>query len=188
MKIISKSNLEPLLFPLPIYKTIKIGEAASKDGNSFSIFVGLNEKMVAQLKVLSLDKSDVEIQKNTSDKKRFGEQSYEDWYKKNRTPFVLVHTATNALAALVWFGPEPLEKKEGNWHTVAWRSYPSFRGRGLMKEFAKFTMEIYASKIPDVKFWAVIKKENAGSIGFAQAIGFKDTQQALSDGSLIMIK
>lgn len=189
MKINLKSDLELPSFPLPIYNEINIADAIGKDGDNFSVFLGLDKKMVAQLKVLSLDQNDTEIQKNTSDSKRFGVGSYEDWYKKNRTPFALVHEKTNKLAALVWFGPEPLVGERGNWHTVAWRSYPSFRGKGLMKEFTKFAMNIYSKNIPNIKLWITVKKENAGSVGLATFLGFQELEK-LSSGNIssIMIK
>lgn len=188
MKINLKPNLEIPRFPLPIYSVTEIGDAISKDGDNFYIFAGLDEKMVSQLKILSLDKNDTEIQKNTSDLKRFGIGLYEDWYKKNRTPFALVQKNTNKLAALIWFGPESLDGNKGNFHTSAWRSYPSFRGKGLMKEFARFVMDIYAKNTPDIKFWITVKKENAGSIGFAKALGFLELSEASNDTSLIMVK
>lgn len=188
MKINQKSNLKIPPFPLPIHSTINIANAISKDSESFSIFIGLDEKMVTQLKKLSLDKNDIEIQENTSDRKRFGVGLYEDWYKKNRTPFALVNTNTNALAALVWLGPEPFVDKEGNWYTMAWRSYPSFRGKGLMKEFTKFAMDIYMKNIPNIKLWINIKKENIGSIGLAKFLGFKELENSAFNSSIIMIK
>ncbi len=188
MKIIPKTGFNIASLPLPIYEKVLVADATSKDGDNFLIYIGMDEKIIAELKKLSLDKTDEEIQKNTSDRKRFGEGSYENWYKKERTPFVLIQKNTGKLAALMWFGPEPLEGNTGNLHTSAWRAYPNFRGKGLMKEFAKFVMDIYTSKIPNVKFWAVIKKENIGSMGYAQAIGFKDTGKTLPDGSIIVIK
>ena len=189
MKINLKSNLKLPSFPLSIYNAINIADAIGNDGDHFSVFIGLDKKMVAQLKVLSLDQNDTEIQKNTSDKKRFGEQFYEDWYKKERTPFALVHTNTNTLAALIWFGPEPLVGEIGNWYTVAWRSYPSFRGKGLMKEFTKFAINVYSKNIPNIKFWIIVKKENAGSVGLAKFLGFQELEK-LSFGNIssIMIK
>jgi len=188
MEIISSFGSKNLLFPLPIYETIKIGEAVGKDGENFYIFVGLDKKIASQLKQLSLDESDLDLQKNTSDKKRFGLGSYEDWYKKNRTPFALIHKDTNALATLVWFGPEPLALKEGDWHTAAWRSYPSFRGKGLMKDFTKFAMDIYVKNVPNIKLWISVKKGNTGSIGLAQALGFQKLQETSTDASLSMVK
>ena len=103
MEINSDLSYQKFLFPLPIYRTIKIGEAFSKDKEKFFIIVGLDKKMIEQLKKLSIDENDIELQKNTSDLKRFGLGSYKNWYKKERTPFILVHTNTNTLAAIVWF-------------------------------------------------------------------------------------
>ncbi|MCX6752165.1 MAG: GNAT family N-acetyltransferase [Candidatus Nomurabacteria bacterium] len=188
MQIITKKSLEKFSLSLPIYSDIKIADATSKEGDNFYIFAGLDKEKVLQLKTLSLDESDKEIQKNTSDRKRFGLGLYEDWYKKGRTPFALIHKNTNKLAALIWFGAETLEGEKGNFHTSAWRSYPGFRGKGLMKEFANFAMNFYAEKIPDVKFWAKIRKENIGSIGFAQAIGFKKMQENPDGDFIVMVK
>lgn len=188
MQIIPKKDLEKFSLPLPIYKTIHIADATGKDGDEFSILVGLNKDFISQLKNYSLDLKDIEIQNNTSDRKRFGLGSYEDWYKKNRTPFALIHKNTNKLAALIWFGPEALVEKEGNWHTAAWRSYPLFRGKGLMKEFGKFVMKIYTENMPNVKFWITVKKENAGSIGFAQMLGFEELPEESDSNSCIMVK
>ncbi len=174
--------------PLPIYKSIHIADAISKDGENFSVFVGLDEKMAAELKKLSLDKSDNEIQQNTSDLKRFGEGSYEEWYKKNRTPFILVHRATNALAGLIWFGPEPLFGEVGNWHTAGWRSYKPFRGKGLMKDFCSFAFDIYLTKFSNIKFWITAKKENTGSIKLAENLGFKISEKYSDGASVVMVK
>jgi len=184
------TKIKEISFPLPIYKIIEIGEAISKDGENFSISVGLNKEIIAQLQASSLNESDIELQKNTSDKKRFGDESYEDWYKKNRTPFVLVHKNTNTLAALVWFGLEPLSGKEGNWHTAGWRSYNPFRGKGLMKEFTKFAMDVYVQKTPNVKFWIATEKENIGSVELAKFLGFQElkTTSESNTNRLIMVK
>jgi hypothetical protein len=198
MKIIPKTGLELINFPLPIYNMTAVAEAFDENGNDFSIFVGLDENMIAQLKSFSLDKSDLEIQNNTSDLKRFGEGSYEEWYKKERTPFILVHTATNALAALVWFGPKPLGRKSvkhlskdelkedetklkhDNWHTISYRTYPSFRGKGLMKKFADFSIGMYMKSFPNIKLWAGINTENVASKKLIEGLGFK-TLERLSD-------
>ncbi len=189
MKINPKYDIKLLSFPLPIYTSIKIAEAISKDGETFSIFAGLDKEKLEQLKKLSLDKNDLEIQQNTSDLKRFGEGSYENWYRKNRTPFALIHKNTNALAALIWFGPEPLAEKKDNYYTVAWRSYPLFRGKGLMKEFTKFVMDILSESIPKIKFWITTKKENIGSIRLAKFFGFQELENTSSgNNSIIMIK
>src|SRR3989344_5989002 len=157
--------------PLPIYTSYPLELITARDGEEFSLVIGLDRGLVAQLKEKSLDESDIEIQSHTSDRKRFGEGSYEAWYAKERTPFALVEKKTGMLAALVWFGPKPLGRKslkylsevelekEGRqekdaWHTVVYRSYPPFRGKGLMTNFLLRAMDVYLQHYPNVKLWA----------------------------------
>ncbi len=85
-------------------------------------------------------------------------------------------------------GPEPLLSEEGNWHTVAWRSYNPWRGKGLMKDFTRFALDIYQKTIPEAKFWAILKKENYGSAGLASALGFEKSEKLSDDVSLVFIK
>ncbi len=206
MKITKLSSAKS--FPLPIYKKIKIAKAVDKTGEEFSVYAGLDKKIAVQLKKLSLDKKDTELQENTGDRKRFGLGSYTAWYKQNRTPFVLVHNKTNALAAIVWFGPKPLGKKsikfdkgkklkkakpepyEGNWHTISYRAYPDFRGKGLTKKFGFFVIDAYMKKFPGIRLWAGIDTENEASRRISEAWGFK-TLEKLSDRKakwLVMVK
>ncbi|MDP4114320.1 MAG: hypothetical protein Q8924_19655, partial [Bacillota bacterium] len=103
--------LQELRLPIPLYATFHIGNAIGRDGDGFMVFSGLDKNLVSQLKKYSLDEGDKELQENTSDKKRFGEGSYEEWYAKNRVPFALVNAKTGTLAALAWFGPSPLGQK-----------------------------------------------------------------------------
>ena len=180
----------PLTLPLPLYTSVTIADAIGKDGEKFVIVAGLDQGMVAALKARSSDLSDTDLQK-TSDYERFGKGSFEDWYaSKERTLFGLIHPATGALAALAWFGPKPFgrksmkhlseeERKEderamdsGMWHTVVYRSYPPFRGTGLMKDFVRFAMETYQGFYPGSKLWEGIFSANAASIGLATALGF----------------
>src|SRR3989344_2616314 len=184
MQIIPKPNQDLPEFPLPIYSAINIAEAVSRDEEKFSVFVGLDEKMVEQLKKLSGDLSDEDLQKNTSDLKRFGLGSYENWYNKNRTPFALIHNNTNALAALIWFGPKQLGRKSmkhlsdeelknetnqdaENWYTISYRCYPNFRGKGLMKRFGNFVTDVYMKKFPGIKLWASASEKNTAGVAFA---------------------
>jgi RimJ/RimL family protein N-acetyltransferase len=180
---------ERFSLPLPIFDMLKIATLTSRDGESFSIWIGADQNIAAQLREKSLDTSDVDLQQNTSDYARFGEGSYEEWYSKNRTPFALVHDATKQLAAFAWFGPKPLgrkslkylsdeerakelQQKEDVWHTLVYRSYVPFRGKGIMGEFVRFTMEKYKEHYPNAKFWAGMSASNSGSIGLATKLGF----------------
>lgn len=188
--------------PLPIYESIQISDYTSKDGEEFSIFLGLDKNMVAQLKKYSLDTSDTELQKNTGDMKRFGVGLYEDWYKKDRTPFALIQRNTNILAALLWFGPKPLGKKSmkfndtqeqktgSTWHTMSLRSYPNFRGKGLMKDFTKFAMDFYKEQFPNVTLWAGMDNRNNAVVKLNNVLGFKINEENsdLASNWLVMTK
>src|SRR4051812_39258757 len=95
---------------LPVFNSAKIG-TTELNGDAFRLELGLDKEHVEELKKLSLDTADTALQENTSDYKRFGEGSYEDWYAQSRVPFALIHEKTNALAALVWFGPKAVGRK-----------------------------------------------------------------------------
>jgi hypothetical protein len=176
-----------------------------RTGEAFTLYLGLDKGMVAQLKERSLDASDTEIQNNTSDRKRFGEGSYEEWYAKDRVPFALIHEKTGALAAVVWFGPKPLGRKslkylsaeelarEGkddadNWHTLAYRSYPPFRGTGLMRVFIEHAMDVYRMHFPHAHFWTIVDAKNAGSVALSTKLGFTPLEEKSDETSVVMVK
>lgn len=187
----------PQTLPIPLFKSLPVGSVVGKTGESFTMVIGLDKKMIAELKQRSVDLSDTDLQEHTSDYKRFGEGSYEEWYSKGRTPFALIHEKTEVLAALMWLGPKPLGRKSlkhlseeelqnenivesGNWHTIVFRSYHPFRGQGLMKQFALATMEIYKKYFPDARIWAGINARNAASIALAEKIGLHK-EESVSD-------
>jgi RimJ/RimL family protein N-acetyltransferase len=196
---------QEISFPLPLYTSIPIGTMRGIDGDEFSVVAGLDKGLAVQLKEKSLDMSDTETQRNTSDRERFGEGSYEAWYAKNRTPFALVHTS-GVLAALAWFGPKPLGRKslrhlsdaerakdasldaEG-WHTVTYRSYPPFRGKKLMKPFMRSAIDVYRRVFPEAKLWAGVFEENPASRALATKLGFTvdETASDLDSHSTVMV-
>ena len=189
MKIIPRENLPHLSLPLPIYTSVIIADAICKRGEEFDVVVGLGEGYVEQLRKLSLDDSDEELQTNTGDKERFGTGSYEEWYRKNRTIFALIHKQTDALAALIWFGPKRFGEKsikfgkggsnapEAIWHTVSVRSYPGFRGRGMMGNFLDFSMKFYKRFFIHIKFWAGMDARNPGVIKLLTDAGFEQNME-----------
>lgn len=195
LEITQKAQVKWFTLPLPIYETIEIAEAVSENKEKFKIVVGLDKELVKQLEKYSGDESDTNLQKYSKDRQRFVLGSYEDWYKKIRTPFALVHKKTGVMAAMIRFGPEPLFGQVDNWHTIGWRSYGPFRGKGFMKIFTDFTMDVYLQKFPDIKFWITVKKENAGSVKLAEGLGFaadKEKSQRESEienkETLVMLK
>lgn len=192
---------------LPLFESREIGKAFGTTGTAFVIREGLDASGINQLKKHSLDTSDAELQK-TSDFERFGKGSYEDWYRsKERTLFALIEENTGTLAALAWFGPKPLGRKSmkhlsaderaederamdsHNWHTIVYRSYPPFRGTGIMKDFVRFCMDTYLKRHPKAKLWAGIYGANPASIGLATGLGFAIRESSGSDTEeTIMVK
>jgi RimJ/RimL family protein N-acetyltransferase len=194
----------PQTIPLARYESHHIGSAENND-ESFDIFLGLDEKMVTRLRELSLDLRDTALQENTSDFIRFGEEGYEKWYAKGRAPFALVHRNTDALAALVWFGPKPLGRKSlkhlsaeelkkentvgsDHWHTVVFRSYPPFRGTGIMTRFARAATDVYMNYFPNAILWAGINRSNPASIKLAEKLDFKIDESISDDKWVAMVK
>jgi hypothetical protein len=202
VKIIPKENLLNFSLPLPIYSAIRIADGIGKDGEEFDVYVGLEKKYIEQLKQLSLDNKDVDLQSHTGDRARFGEGSYEVWYNKSRTPFCLIHKRTDALAAFIWFGPKPLGEKslkfrkdreyekQDIWHTISCRSYPLFRGKGLMKNFIKFAMDIYKNHFPSVMIWNGMDDRNTAMVKLSSDLGFETDKENsdLSEHWLVMVK
>ncbi|MDP3948936.1 MAG: hypothetical protein Q8Q17_03235 [bacterium] len=207
LEIKETQGVGKLSLPLPIYTSIVLASALSNDGEEFEIVAGLAKDQTEEIKKYALDESDTELQNNTSDRKRFGEGSYEEWYAKNRTIFGLIHKKTGALAAIVWLGPKPLGRKSlrylsekelkkeneqevGQWHTLVYRSYNPFRGKGLMKDFARFAMKIYSVSYPDARYWVGFSEKNKASMALVSSLGFTISEEA-SDrpaGWLAMIK
>jgi hypothetical protein len=202
MKIIPRDNLPDFTLPLPIFTSIHIADAICKRGEEFDVFVGLEKKYTEQLKKLSADESDVDLQNFTGDRRRFVEKTYEHWYQKNRTPFALIHKQTDSLAAIVWFGPKPIgeksikfsgkekRKSERDWHIISLRSYPAFRGRGMMKNFGQFAIDVYKRYFPTALFWAGMDDRNSGVVNILSGLNFEidEKNSDLAEHWLVMTK
>lgn len=190
MEIAERPELKNLSFPIPLFRSTHIADAVGRDGERFNILAGLTEALAGEVKRYSLDTKDREIQEQTSDYKRFGEGSYEEWYKKGRVPFALVHEAGGALAALAWFGPAvfdgaPPAPPGKKWHTLAYRSYAPYRGKGLMKSFARFTTELYMKLEPSAVLWA--RAYPGASVALAEKLGFVQVADSNTDATKIIM-
>lgn len=163
--------------PLPLYTSHELGKVVARTGQEFDVVVGITEVLAEQLKRLSLDMTDTELQSGTSDRSRFGEGSYEAWYSKDRTPFAAVDMEGN-LAALIWFGPqdppETLGESNGTWDTVAFRSYRPYRGAGLMKSFSQLVFTTYRKLRPGRAIWLQVNTDNDPAIALYGKLGFED--------------
>jgi GNAT superfamily N-acetyltransferase len=186
-------ELEALKFPLALFSVVEIGTLEGKDGTRFSIVAGLDKPRVAQLKQRSLDKSDSDLQNNTSDYKRFGEGSYESWYAKGRVPFVALDPLGN-LAAIIWFGPdEPpalsngYQYPEKNWDTIAFRSYAPYRGVGIMTPMSIFVVKTHREKFPERTLWLETNIDNEAGKHLYNKLGFADVGVSVRNGRLVMV-
>ena len=206
MKIILRDNAEKYSLPLPILKSVHIADAICREGKEYDVLAGLDKGYIEQLKELSADENDTALRDFTSDRKRFVVGTYEYWYQKNRSIFALINKQNDELAAIVWFGPKPLGKKSpkfseqlepkveserdlsSDWHTISVRSYPKYRGKGIMKVFTKFAMDTYKQHFPHVKFWSGMDDRNPSSVGLHKDLGFVIDEQCsdLSEHWLIM--
>src|SRR5262249_38291382 len=157
----------------------------------------LDGQMATRLRELSLDQNDTALQENTSDFKRFGELGYEEWYSKGRVPFALIHRNTGDLAAFVWFGPKALGRKsmkhlsseelesenliaDQSWHTIAFRSYPPYRGAGIMRKFVEAATDVYQNYFPEAKLWTSNSRSNEASVRLSEKLGY-NIDESLSD-------
>jgi hypothetical protein len=201
---IKLSETLPLAVPVPLYEAVLIGTAEQR-GELFDIYLGLDRNMAEQVKKFSLDTTDTDLQENTSDYKRFGTGSYEEWYGKSRVPFALVHHVSGALAALIWFGPKPYARKSlkhlseaelkeentvqgGDYHTVVYRAYLPFRGAGLMKGFANTVTDVYLKYFPKAILWAGINRKNPASVALAEKLGYKIDESVSDDKWVAMVR
>ena len=188
-----KAELPDVSLPLPLYESVRVGEMTGKDGSTFTLVIGLDRAAVERLKQKSLDETDVELMQKTSDRKRFGEGSYEDWYKKDRTPFAALDRQGD-LAALVFCGPdtfppellEPADK-ELRWDTIAVRSYAPYRGSGLVSAFTAFAVDSYLRLRPDRSLWLVTDADNNALMHLASKNGF-EKRGAREDGRVVMTR
>jgi RimJ/RimL family protein N-acetyltransferase len=161
----------------------------------FAIVAGLCQPLVRSLQERSLDTADSELTRRTSDPVRFGEGSYEAWFRKGRFAFALVNVES-LLAALVWYGPSHLptevEPRHSNgpdtWDTVAFRSYPPYRGRGLMGDFSRFVFRCHSLYSPERRLWLETDADNLAGLRLYEALGFRIAGSRRDGGRVVMIK
>jgi RimJ/RimL family protein N-acetyltransferase len=205
MKVHLATTALPPNLPLDLYENLTIGIAETQD-QRFSFKLGLSEAEAYRLKELSLA-DDPALREHTSDYERFGVGSYEEWYAKGRSIFALIDESNGALAAIAWYGPKPLGRKSikhlspeeqarekesaqeaGDWHTIVFRSYPPYRGTGIMTDFVRATLDIYMKYFPSARIWAGIHGSNAGSIRLCEKLGFAKDESISSEEWVGMVR
>ena len=197
LTITTTKDLSEIDFPMKIYDSVQIGTAVASEESlgTFTLYAGLSKEHVAHVKEYSLNKDDVDLQKNTSDFARFGEGDYEERYdKKERHSFSLVHDDTQTLASLIWFGPRDLPEsvaiersEDQKWDTVAFRTYGIFRGVGITSGFSAHVIDAYQKRFSDHKIWLAAPGEYKAAMGLYKKLGFQDTGEVDDGGKTIMI-
>jgi GNAT superfamily N-acetyltransferase len=192
-------NVEPLpaataaQLPIPPYLSLPVAILSGKDGETFSIVLGLDQNLIRELKEKSLDTSDTELQRNTSDYARFGTGAYETWYAKGRVPFAALD-AQGRLAAIIWYGPDAFPQKLGDasdpqaWDTIAFRSYTPHRGKGIMSPFSAFVIEMHDRLSPGRLLWLETNADNEPGKALYYKLGFSDAGRRKDNGRLRMIR
>lgn len=174
-----KESVVPHGEPPPIFSSTFVAWLACPGLDRLSVQYGLDTHAVSKLRDKSLNRDDVELANNTSDKRRFGDGSYERWYAKSRYPFVLTDQ-DHELAGLIWFGPEPVpngvQLDQGalvqEWDTIAFRSYPPYRGKGIMTAFSLMLLKLHKTMRPGRGLWLETRPHNKAGIALYRKLGF----------------
>lgn len=163
--------------PPPLYSSTVCGVLEHKEFGRLNIQYGLTRELIAQLTQKSLDLTDDELHRHTSDYLRFGVGSYEEWYAKGRHPFALTNKEQE-LAALVWFGPSTSpacidsDVPPQLWDTIAFRAYAPFRGRGLIKRFSEKVLSVHDALYPERPIWLHTRNGNVVAQSLYENLGF----------------
>jgi GNAT superfamily N-acetyltransferase len=180
--------------PLALYSSEQVATVTGKAGVLYSVVLGLDQSLARELKEKSLDTSDAELQRNTSDYTRFGTGSYEKWYAKGRVPFAALDSDGH-LAAVIWFGPDDFPQMQGvrlpapgKWDTIAFRSYAPHRGTGIMSPFSAVVVEMHDRLAPDRILWLETNTDNEPGKALYRKLGFSDAGLRKENGRLLMIR
>lgn len=179
--------------------TQKLAEIQSpKTNETLDFSIGLTDKQIDQL--VKYSQSDAEVQKYTSDAKRFKDRDTfeERLISKPRTYYSLSDKDGN-LAAIFWAGEEEIPernyperfKKQNYKLTFAIRTYGNYRGKGLSGIFLQKAFEEF-QKTDEYKnasakgFWLATHSDNQPAIRAYTEFGFEAVDD---DGhQLVMVK
>lgn len=149
------------------------------------IVKGLSKKNIDQLIVFT--NSDNEVQKNTSDLKRFANRElWQKWREKGRKIYAMVDE-NDDLMGITWFGAE------GEGFTFAIRMYGNARGKGLSENFLRETMDDFMKEPEYINaqnkdIWLEISKDNLPAIKIYEKLGFVKIRDGVTMDRVIYCK
>lgn len=147
----------------------------------------LPEPLLDQLITYSTDHQDIDLQRMTSDGKRFGiEEKRNAWFVKNRMIYTFSDSSAK-LYGILWIGKEGIPKDtvlfdginpDDYQFTYATRLYGSARGAGLGRLQMKVAFEDFIKssayqKYDGSGFWAQTSSDNVPVIKRDETIGFQ---------------
>jgi ribosomal protein S18 acetylase RimI-like enzyme len=178
----------------------RLGTIASNDTQDlYFIRTGIADEHIDV--VINAANTDPDIEKNTSDKRRFANRyAYDAWLSKGRSIFTLV-APDATLAGLIWLGAdqakEPASYTDGpvdlsEWGiTFAIRTYPPHRGRGLAVPFIRSAIDVFVksdayANAPHKGIWLEVVAENVAAVRSYEKVGFR-TVGVNAEGEFLML-
>jgi RimJ/RimL family protein N-acetyltransferase len=150
--------------------------------NNFTIQYGLDEATITLLSARSTAyEADPDLFRFADDSIVFGtEDKVCAWHEEEgvpKFPFVCTANEGKELAAIIWYAQRnppielPLRDKEG-WDSISMRSYPPYRGKGLMVPFGKETLHWHHVHRPEQALWLKVDAESAPAQALYRKLGF----------------
>jgi|SRR3989344_771648 len=170
----------------PVISTIH----SEDNSSSFLVKKGITDRQINQLIQYALD--DPELEKFTSDPKRFNSrESFDEFSKHIMTYYTLTDEADNLLG-VIWFDDFPLEEGSEYGISYAIRVYGRARGKGAAVPFSRAAFDDF-KKSPEYlghlnrKIWLAVSPENIPAKKVYQKLGFKDLKMNDQGNKLLMI-
>lgn len=131
------------------------------------VLKGIEEDQVSDL--ISYTGKDRNVSVCTHDDKRFkNKKTFASWRSRGKIIYTLT-TRTGKLLGIVWFA----RKKFKNFHsTIAVRTYPPVRGKGLSYKFTKSVITDFQKRHKKTGLWLVMQKGNIPAGKLYKKLGF----------------
>jgi ribosomal protein S18 acetylase RimI-like enzyme len=130
-----------------------------KTHTKLSILKGISGSQIFQL--LSYTKKDQVIRKQTHDFDRFkSKKTFSAWEKRGKTIYTLINR-NNKLLGIIWFSKKLFKNHR---FTLAIRTYPPIRGRGVAKRFLDTAYQNFKTTHKKPNFWLKTEGNNSRAL------------------------